>query len=64
MDSVSIRRATPGDGAALCVIYNQGIDDRIATLETERRTPEERRAWMPRAARATRSSSRRRTATG
>ena len=46
MDSVSIRRATRGDAAAICTIYNQGIDDRIATLETERRTPEERRAWL------------------
>jgi DNA-directed RNA polymerase specialized sigma24 family protein len=49
---VNIRGATFDDAAAICAIYNQGIDDRIATLETERRTPEERRAWL--AARAPR----------
>jgi phosphinothricin acetyltransferase len=52
MADVSIRAATPDDAAAICAIYNQGIDDRIATLETELRTPEERRQWM--AARAPR----------
>jgi len=49
---VSIRAATAEDAAAICTIYNQGIEDRIATLETELRTPEERRGWM--AARAPR----------
>ena len=43
---VTIRDAVPTDAAAICGIYNQGIDDRVATLETERRTPDERRAWM------------------
>ena len=52
MGDVSIRAATPADAAAICTIYNQGIEDRIATLETELRTPEERRQWM--AARAPR----------
>jgi len=27
-------------------MYNQGIEDRVATLETELRTPEERRRWL------------------
>lgn len=52
MAEISIRAATPDDAAAICTIYNQGIEDRIATLETERRTLEERREWM--AARAPR----------
>ncbi len=52
MGDVSIRAAAPEDAAAICTIYNQGIEDRIATLETELRTPEERRQWM--AARAPR----------
>lgn len=43
---ISIRDAVVEDAAALAVIYNQGIEDRIATLETEERTPEERRAWI------------------
>ena len=46
MGDVSIRPATLDDAAAICTIYNQGIEDRIATLETELRTPEERRQWM------------------
>jgi phosphinothricin acetyltransferase len=41
-----IRPATEADAAAICRIYNQGIVDRVATLETELRTPEERRQWL------------------
>jgi L-amino acid N-acyltransferase YncA len=41
-----VRLATPADAAAIARIYNQGIEDRVATLETELRTPEERREWM------------------
>jgi L-amino acid N-acyltransferase YncA len=46
MTDLSIREATADDAAAICRIYNQGIQDRLATLETEERTPEERRAWL------------------
>jgi phosphinothricin acetyltransferase len=46
MGDVSVRPAVAGDAAAICEIYNQGIEDRVATLETERRTPEERRQWL------------------
>ena len=41
-----IRDATPDDAAAIARIYNQGIEDRQATLETLLRTPDERRAWL------------------
>jgi phosphinothricin acetyltransferase len=41
-----VRPATEADAAAICRIYNQGIVDRVATLETELRTPEERRQWL------------------
>ncbi len=41
-----IRPATAADAAAICRIYNQGIQDRIATLETEERTPAERAEWL------------------
>jgi phosphinothricin acetyltransferase len=41
-----IRPATAEDAEAICRIYNQGIEDRVATLETELRTPAERRAWL------------------
>jgi len=38
-----VRQAGPDDAEAICRIYNQGIEDRVATLETELRTPQERR---------------------
>jgi L-amino acid N-acyltransferase YncA len=41
-----VRPATAQDAAVICEIYNQGIEDRLATLETELRTPEERREWL------------------
>ena len=46
MSTVRIRPATGEDAAAIAVIYDQGIEDRIATLETELRTPEERQRWL------------------
>jgi phosphinothricin acetyltransferase len=45
-DAITIRRAQPEDAAAIAAIYNQGIRDRVATLETEERSPEERAAWL------------------
>jgi L-amino acid N-acyltransferase YncA len=41
-----VRPATAADAEAICRIYNQGIEDRLATLETELRTPDERRQWL------------------
>ena len=46
MPDYRLRPATAADAAVICVIYNQGIEDRLATLETELRTPEERREWL------------------
>jgi phosphinothricin acetyltransferase len=43
---LSIRPATGDDAGAICRIYNQGIEDRVATLETELRTPAERLEWL------------------
>jgi phosphinothricin acetyltransferase len=43
---VHTRAAILDDAAAICTIYNQGIEDRVATLETEPRTLDERRAWL------------------
>jgi phosphinothricin acetyltransferase len=43
---MEIRDAKPDDAAAIARIYNQGIEDRVATLETELRSPEERLRWM------------------
>lgn len=46
MSAYRVRPAVEADADAICAIYNQGIDDRLATLETERRAPDERRQWL------------------
>lgn len=46
MDGPHIRSAGLDDAEIICAIYNQGIEDRLATLETEQRTPAERREWL------------------
>src|SRR2546427_11171790 len=46
MGPMHVRFATLDDAPAICTIYNQGIDDRVATLETELRDAEERRRWL------------------
>ena len=43
---MEVRDATPDDAPAIARIYNQGIEDRVATLETELRTADERRQWL------------------
>lgn len=43
---MEIREATREDAAAIAHIYNQGIEDRSATLETQLREPEERAEWL------------------
>jgi L-amino acid N-acyltransferase YncA len=43
---LSLRPAVSADADAICAIYNQGIEDRIATLETRLRTPQEQREWL------------------
>ncbi len=40
------RLATPADAAEISRIYNQGIEDRIATFETRRRSAEDVRCWF------------------
>lgn len=44
--SIVVRPARSDDASVICDIYNQGIEDRIATLETRLRTSEEQRAWL------------------
>ena len=46
MNNTTIRPATGADAEAIATIYNQGIEDRVATLETNLRTPDERRQWL------------------
>jgi L-amino acid N-acyltransferase YncA len=43
---MQVRIATSEDAAAMARIYNQGIEDRIATFETTPRTEADVRAWF------------------
>src|SRR5438034_10905037 len=40
------RTANPDDSEAIARIYNQGIEDRVATFETRLRSAEDIRAWF------------------
>lgn len=40
------RPATPAEGPAIVRIYNQGIEERIATFETRPRSVEDIQAWF------------------
>src|SRR5215510_14247693 len=40
------RRARPEDSAAIAAIYNEGIEDRVATFETRLRTPADVASWF------------------
>jgi phosphinothricin acetyltransferase len=44
--SLTDRPARPGDAPAIARIYNQGIEDRVATFETEPRSPAEVRSVL------------------
>lgn len=43
---LQVRSATPNDAAAIATIYNQGIEDRVATFETQFRSAEDVQAWF------------------
>ncbi len=43
---LEIRDAAIADAPAIARIYNQGIEDRVATLETQTRSAEERAEWL------------------
>ena len=43
---LTVRPAIAADAAAITRIYNEGIEDRLATLETELRTTDERVEWL------------------
>jgi L-amino acid N-acyltransferase YncA len=40
------RLATPADAPAIARIYNEGIEDRVATFETRLRTADDARGWF------------------
>jgi L-amino acid N-acyltransferase YncA len=43
---MKVRTAIQEDAAAIATIYNQGIEDRVATFETELRTEEDVKMWF------------------
>ena len=43
---IQVRAATLADASAIAHIYNQGIEDRIATYETTLRGPEDIQKWF------------------
>ena len=44
--TVTIRAAAAGDADAICAIHNQGIEDRVATLDTTIRTVDGVQRWL------------------
>ncbi len=47
-DRLGVRIGERRDAAQICAIYNQGIEERIATFETEPRTETDILAWFAR----------------
>jgi L-amino acid N-acyltransferase YncA len=43
---MQVRSATPDDSAEIATIYNQGIEDRVATFETHYRSAEDVQEWF------------------
>ena len=48
MEEIRLRDATPTDVPSICAIHNQGIEDRVATLDVDSHTLEEQMAWFHR----------------
>jgi L-amino acid N-acyltransferase YncA len=46
MGDLHVRPAAPEDAAAIARIYNQGIEDRVATFETRPRTSNDVLSWL------------------
>ena len=45
-EPLKIRPARPGDAKEIARIYNQGVQDRVATFENSYVSPEERYLWL------------------
>jgi L-amino acid N-acyltransferase YncA len=43
---MTTRRAVPGDAPSMARIYNEGIEDRVATFETQLRSADDIRQWF------------------
>jgi phosphinothricin acetyltransferase len=46
MSAVTVRPGIPADAARIAQIYNEGMEDRVATFETEPRTAEQILLWF------------------
>ena len=46
LDTLTVRAASRDDAASVAEIYNEGIEDRLATFETRPREADEVRAWL------------------
>src|SRR5207247_874369 len=46
LTALRTRPAAPADAPAIARIYNEGIEDRLATFETRHRGPEDVREWL------------------
>ena len=46
VDGILLRTAAAEDAASIAEIYNQGIEDRVATYETKRRSAEDQQVWL------------------
>jgi len=44
--SLLVRIAEAGDAATIAEIFNQGVEDRVATFETRAATPEDAERWV------------------
>ncbi len=44
--SFEVRPGTAEDAPGVCIVFNQGIEDRIATFETNPRSPEDIAHWF------------------
>jgi L-amino acid N-acyltransferase YncA len=44
--ALSIRAATPGDAEAIAAIFNQAVDERVATFETRYASAEDAAEWI------------------
>ena len=44
--AIKVRAAVPDDAPGICVVYNQGIEDRAATFETQTRSPDDIVHWF------------------
>lgn len=48
MEEIKLRDATQADVPSICAIHNQGIEDRVATLDVDPHTLDEQREWFHR----------------